>query len=191
MQPMIGEMRMFGGNFAPRGWAFCKGQLLAISQHTALFSILGTTYGGDGRTTFGLPDLRGRAGIGDGTGPGLTNRRLGEQGGSQENVLSANQMAAHTHQTNFDGQGVNAGVSIPAVNDDGTTDETENNILANSAGSYAAASAADTTLGAFSAAVTGTANSSSVGSGAPINNMQPYLAVSYCICIEGIYPPRS
>ena len=83
MEPFIGEIRMFAGNFAPRGWAFCDGQLLAVEQNAALFSILGTTYGGDGRSTFALPDLRGRAPIHAGTGPGLTQRRLGEKGGAE------------------------------------------------------------------------------------------------------------
>ncbi|MBK7825986.1 tail fiber protein [Nannocystis sp.] len=83
MEPFIAEIKMFGGNFAPRGWAFCNGQLMSIAQNTALFSLLGTTYGGDGRTTFGLPDLRGRFAMHEGQGPGLSNRVLGEQGGSE------------------------------------------------------------------------------------------------------------
>ena len=95
--PFIAEIIMFGGNFAPRGWAFCDGQLLPISQNTALFSILGTTYGGDGRTTFALPDLRGRTAIHPGTGPGLSNRRLGESGGSETNTMTIGQMPSHNH----------------------------------------------------------------------------------------------
>ena len=88
---------MFAGNFAPRSWAFCDGQLLPIAQNQALFSILGTTYGGDGRTTFALPDLRGRAAIHPGTGPGLSNRQLGERGGSETNTLTLPQLPTHTH----------------------------------------------------------------------------------------------
>jgi microcystin-dependent protein len=95
--PFLGEISMFAGNFAPRGWALCDGQLLAISQNSALFSILGTTYGGDGRTTFGLPDLRGRFAIGAGTGPGLSNRRLGDEYGSSTHTLSVAELPAHQH----------------------------------------------------------------------------------------------
>src|SRR6266496_5051174 len=95
--PFLGEIRIFAGNFAPRGWAVCNGQLLAISQNTALFSLLGTTYGGDGRTTFGLPNLQGRAPMHQGQGPGLTPRTLGEQAGSQTVTLIANEMVSHNH----------------------------------------------------------------------------------------------
>jgi len=97
LEPFIAEIIMFGGNFAPRGWAFCDGQLLPIAQNQALFSILGTTYGGDGRTTFALPDLRGRTAIHPGTGPGLSNRRLGERGGAETNTLTLPQLPTHTH----------------------------------------------------------------------------------------------
>ncbi|MFY1113097.1 MAG: tail fiber protein, partial [Methanosarcinaceae archaeon] len=96
-EPFIGEIRMFAGNFAPRGWAFCDGQLLPISQNTALFSILGTTYGGDGRTTFGLPDLRGRVPVHAGSGPGLSTVRLGDTGGAETVTLSQAQMPSHNH----------------------------------------------------------------------------------------------
>jgi len=95
--PFIGEIRMFGGNFAPRDWALCDGQLLAVADNQALFSILGTVYGGDGRTTFGLPDLRGRAAIHAGDGPGLSRRRLGEKGGAEEVALAETEMPGHTH----------------------------------------------------------------------------------------------
>lgn len=95
---MIGEIRMFGGNFAPRNWAKCEGQLLPISNNQALFSILGTTYGGDGRTTFGLPDMRGRVAMGPGTGPGLANIRLGQKTGSQQTTLKKTKMEVHKHQ---------------------------------------------------------------------------------------------
>lgn len=97
IEPFIGEISIFAGNFAPRGWAFCEGQLLMIAQNTALFSILGTTYGGNGATTFGLPDLRGRFPMGPGTGPGLTPRTLGEVSGSESVTLLVNQIPAHTH----------------------------------------------------------------------------------------------
>ena len=98
-EPFIAEIRIFAGNFAPRGWAFCNGQLLPIAQNTALFSLTGTTYGGDGRSTFGLPDLRGRAPLHPGRGPGLTDRRLGEKGGAATVTLTEAQMPAHGHGT--------------------------------------------------------------------------------------------
>src|SRR6476620_8139642 len=103
MEGYIAESRLFAGNFAPRGWAFCQGQLLSISQNTALFSILGTTYGGNGQTTFGLPDLRGRVPIhsGGSQGPGLSPYDLGEMGGTETNTLTINQMPAHNHTVQF------------------------------------------------------------------------------------------
>ena len=96
-EPFVGKIRMFAGNFAPRGWAFCDGQLLAVSQNDALFSLLGTIYGGDGRTTFGLPDLRGRIPIHAGTGPGLSPRSLGNKAGTEIETLTVNQIPSHTH----------------------------------------------------------------------------------------------
>ncbi|HZD04287.1 MAG TPA: tail fiber protein, partial [Longimicrobiales bacterium] len=96
-EPFVGEIRMFAGNFAPRGWAFCDGQLLAVSQNDALFSLLGTIYGGDGRTTFGLPDCRGRIPLHAGSGPGLTPRALGSKGGAGKVTLTVNQLPSHTH----------------------------------------------------------------------------------------------
>ena len=103
-EPFIGEIRIFGFNFAPRGWALCDGQLLPISQNSALFSLLGTIYGGDGRTTFALPDLRGRAALHEGTGPGLSPRQLGQRSGSETNTLTVNQLPPHTHQARADTQ---------------------------------------------------------------------------------------
>jgi len=96
-EPFVGEIRMFAGNFAPRGWAFCDGQLLAVSQNDALFSLLGTIYGGDGRTTFGLPDMRGRTPLHAGQGPGLSNRRLGAKAGAENVTLTVNQLPSHRH----------------------------------------------------------------------------------------------
>ena len=113
--PLIGEVKMFAGNFAPRGWAFCDGQLLAISQHSALFSLLGTTYGGDGRTTFALPDLRGRVPVHAGNGPGLTPRRLGEKGGSERIVLSRTQLSSEASNVNDKLPMVNDGEGSKAV----------------------------------------------------------------------------
>lgn len=114
-EPFIGELRLFAGNFAPRGWAFCLGQLVPISQNTALFSLLGTTYGGDGRTTFGLPDLSDRVPIGQGRGPGLSDRGLGDTGGAAEVRLTAAQLPAHTHPAASGGAVTNRSTdAIPA-----------------------------------------------------------------------------
>ena len=109
--PFIAEIIMFGGNFAPRGWAFCDGQLLSISSNSALFSILGTTYGGDGRTTFGLPDLRGRVAMHPGSGPGLTQRRLGEKSGMETVTLTTNQIPSHNHTATATASGTGTGTS--------------------------------------------------------------------------------
>ncbi len=103
-EPFVGEIRMFAGNFAPRSWAFCDGQLLATSQNEALFSLLGTIYGGDGRTTFGLPDLRGRIPLHQGTGPGLSARGLGSRGGEEKVTLTTDKLASHTHDFNANTQ---------------------------------------------------------------------------------------
>ena len=170
MDPYIGQSIMFGGNFAPRGWALCNGQLLSIAQNTALFSILGTTYGGDGRTTFGLPDLRGRTPIHAGQGPGLTNRTLGESGGAETVILSAGQMPAHSHVAN-------------AASGGGSATSPQNAVwAASTARDNIYAAAADTTL---SPSAIGPA-----GGGQSHDNMPPYQAVNYIIALEGIYPPR-
>jgi len=191
MEPFMGQIQAFGFNFAPRGWAKCDGQLLSINQYQALFSLLGTTYGGDGRTTFGLPDLRGRAPMNQGHGNGLSDRRIGAKSGTETNTLNANQLPAHKHTIDFTSQSVNASVSIPAVNDDGTTDETENNVLANNAASFSPSANADTNLFPFNAKVNGSANTTNTGASSPVNNMQPYLVVNYCIALVGLFPPRS
>ena len=107
--PFIGEIKMFAGNFAPRGWALCDGQLLAVSQNDALFSLFGTIYGGDGRTTFGLPDLRGRIPIHAGSGPGLSPRRLGAKGGAENVTLTTAQLPAHKHDIFASSAGASAG----------------------------------------------------------------------------------
>lgn len=174
MDPFIGEIIMFGGNFAPRGWALCDGQLLPISSHSALFSILGTTYGGDGRTTFALPDLRGRAAIHAGQGPGLSDKRLGAKGGAETTTLTVNNIPSHTHGTfgssNAADQKGAAGGFLPS---NGRSDPA--NLYASSAGTPAA-------MGA---------NVSNTGGGQSFNNMQPFLTVNYIIAMEGTFPSRS
>ncbi len=176
MDPFIGEIRMFGGNFAPRGWAFCNGQLLSIAQNTALFSLLGTTYGGDGVTTFALPDLRGRTPIHFGQGPGLTPRTLGERSGSETVTLTANEMPAHNHAMV---------ASTGIIN----TPSPENAFLGQIGEGRDAPPAF---VGATSALTTMNPQSINPSGGSqPHNNMQPYLAVNYIISLEGIYPSRN
>jgi len=172
MDPSIGEIKIFAGNFAPRAWAYCDGQLLPISQYNALFSILGTTYGGDGRTTFGLPDLRGRTAIGPRTGPGLSAYKLGQRGGAEAVTLAINQMPSHNHQ-------------IKAVTTGGTSTTPTNHLLADSAAfdNEFSNATANTNMSDSMAAHTG-------GSQAH-ENRQPFLAINYIIAIAGTFPTRS
>lgn len=195
MEPFIGQIMMFGGNFAPRGWAFCDGQLLSIASNTALFSILGTTYGGDGRTTFALPDLRGRVAVHPGTGPGLSTRRLGQRTGTEYNVLSVLNLPSHTHTATF--KPYSFPIAIPAVDDDANSDEPTNNALAipNIGGGnqiYSTA-APDTQLGPDSGEVQvgGNVTVYNTGGSQPLNNMQPFLATNYIIALVGLFPSRS
>lgn len=178
MNPFIGQIIMFGGNFAPRGWAFCDGQLLAIAQNTALFSILGTTYGGDGRTTFGLPDLRGRVAMHEGTGPGLTPRSLGAKGGSETNTLNTTQMPSHNHTATGT---VNLGTAANAASGSGAflPISTGANFYSDTAGT------ADLNAGAVSVTV------GNNGSNSPVNNMQPFQVVNFIIAMVGTYPSRN
>lgn len=164
----IGEVRMFAGNYAPRGWALLHGQLLPISQNTALFSILGTNYGGDGRTTFGVPDMRGRSAIGQGQGPGLTNYRLGEKVGSEKNNIMPSNLPNQNGTVSFSalefsGNAIevskargNGNVKIPMI--------IESNVDT------------DVTLN---------------GGNLPINNMPPSIVINHIICLQGIFPSRS
>ncbi len=171
--PFIGQIQAFGFNFAPRGWAKCDGQLLAVSQHDALFSLLWTTYGGDGETTFGLPDLRGRAAIHQGQGAGLSDRRIGERSGAETTTLNVNQMPNHNHV-------------IYVEPGDGDTSSPTDMVLAQAllSGRH------DNQFAAFP----GTEDSldtravSSVGGNSSHNNMQPYLVINYCIALSGVFP---
>jgi microcystin-dependent protein len=171
-EPFVGEIRMFGGNFAPRGWAFCDGQLLAVSQNDALFSLLGTIYGGDGRTTFGLPDLRGRIPIHAGSGPGLSPRRLGAKAGTETETITVNTLAAHSHTLH--GSDDPGGDTAPAGNLPGTGAGTN----------LYSTSTPDKTL-----------NSATImdnsGGSQSHTNLMPSLCVHFIIALVGIYPSRS
>ncbi len=173
-EPFIGEIKMFAGNFAPRNFALCNGQLLQISQYQALFSLLGTTYGGDGRTTFGLPDLRGRAPIHFGTGPGLSDKRLGQKGGQESVALTVNNLPAHNHTAQL-----NADSTVA------TSDKPGNGLPARNAGSTP--QYGDTVNTALNTAAVTVDNT---GGNAPHTNMQPYLTINYIIALQGIYPSR-
>jgi microcystin-dependent protein len=170
--PFIGQIKAVGFNFEPRGYADCDGTLLAIAQNTALFSILGTIYGGDGRTTFGLPDLRGRLPMHDGQGPGLTDRRLGERGGQETVTLTSTQIPSHNHAL---------GTVSGLANEGGVA----GNTLASVQGS-------STRVGSSGAPNATMRDSiSNTGSNAAHNNMMPYLVVKFVIALEGVYPSRS
>ncbi|TNJ39618.1 phage tail protein [Phaeobacter sp. B1627] len=169
-EPFVGEIRMFAGTFAPRGWAFCDGQLLAVSQNDALFSLLGTIYGGDGRTTFGLPDLRGRLPIHAGTGPGLTPRRLGSRSGSETVTLTTNQLPSHSHTFNA--------IRQPAV-----STSPQDHLAAEGVGvNFYTEADQDTNMA--SAMITHTGGSRSH------TNLMPFLCLHFIVALFGIYPSR-
>ena len=191
MEPFLAQIIMFGGNFAPRGWALCDGQLLPISQNQALFSLLGTTYGGDGRTTFALPDLRGRSPIHAGHGPGLSNVKLGQRGGVESITLTINQLPNHTHAAAI--TSAQAAVTLKATADEGSSDEAEGKILASGIDKmYAAANAADqVNLAPVAAAVTGSVAVAATGNQQAFNNRNPFEVVNYIIATQGTFPSRS
>ena len=171
-EPFVGEIRMFAGNFAPRGWAFCDGQLLALSQNDALFSLLGTIYGGDGRTTFGLPDMRGRLPIHAGSGPGLSPRRLGAKLGTEEETILSATLPSHTHTLGANAQ-------------------------AGAEGSPAGALPAQSTVGVYlqspnpnSIRQLNTASVSSIGGTRSHTNLMPFMCIHFIIALFGIYPSR-
>jgi microcystin-dependent protein len=164
----IGEIKIVGFNFAPIGWALCQGQTLSIQQNNALFSLLGTTYGGDGIRTFALPDLRGRVAVGMGGGPGLTNRNIGEVGGAEEYTLTIEQLPAHTHP-------------ITAAAGEASVSSPSGAVLASKARVPLYSSSTDGTV---------MAPTGPTGGGQPYSVMPPYLVVNYIIALEGIFPSR-
>ena len=173
-EPFIAEIYMGGMNFAPRGFATCQGQILSIAQNTALFSLLGTTFGGNGQTTFALPDLRGRVPMGWGQGPGLTNRVLGEVGGTETVTLLSTQIPAHTHALN-------------AVSDVGDASTPAGSFLANSG-------ALDKEYKSSTGGTIVQMNTGAIGStgnNQPHSNEQPFLVLNFYIAVEGIFPSRN
>lgn len=175
--PFVAEIRIFPFNFAPKGWAFCNGQLMPISQNTALFSLLGTTYGGDGRSNFALPNLQGNAPMHPGQGPGLSLHDLGETGGSDTVTLLNSEIPIHSHNVNcIDGGRVAGQVGQPG-----------NAILVKTGGApanaYTSSGIPNQTMSANMVAP--------VGGDQPHNNMMPYLTLNFCIALQGVFPPRS
>ena len=173
--PFLAEIRIFGGNFAPRGWALCNGQLMSISQNTALFALLGTTYGGDGRVTFGLPNLQGSAPMQQGQGPGLSPRYLGEVGGTPYVTLINAEMAQHTH-------------TAKAFDDSGDSTAPTNNTWAQALRGRLGDNLYST--GQQPNMLMGTQTVLPTGGSQPHNNMPPYLTVTFIIALEGIFPQR-
>jgi microcystin-dependent protein len=168
--PFVAEIRAFGFNFAPPGWAMCNGQVLSISQNTALFSLLGTTYGGDGKSTFALPDLRGRVPMGPGQGPGTSVRDLGETGGSETVTLLVGQMPLHTH---------------PAACNSGLGNQYE------PTGFWAQDAAGNAEYNTTGGSAMNAAALNPNGNGQPHTNLQPYCVLNYCIALQGEFPRRS
>lgn len=179
MEAILGSVTMFGGNFAPRGWALCQGQLLSISQNTALFSLLGTYYGGDGRTTFGLPDLRGRAVVGVGQGPGLSNYDIGESGGTEGTTLIGQQLAIHVHP-----------MAARLTSKASTTSDAPSPV----GNVYATPSGGDplysTSPSVNMLSYVGTVTTQPAGNSFPFSNLHPLLVINYILCMQGVFPQR-
>ncbi|HSF54283.1 MAG TPA: tail fiber protein [Algoriphagus sp.] len=183
MDEYIGIVKMFAGNFAPKGWMFCQGQILPIAQYTAVFSLLGTTYGGNGTTTFALPDLRSRVPVGAGQGPGLSSYESGQVGGVENITLNITQIPMHTHAAQVK-VSANAGTTNNPVNNFPAASQVQ---IERSGPSYPVNSYADSSTGSASSDSTTILPS---GGNQPHSNIQPYLGMNYIICMEGIYPPR-
>lgn len=190
MEGTIAEIRLFGGNFAPRNWAFCDGQLLAISSNSALFSILGTTYGGDGRTTFGLPDLKGRTAVGEGRGAGLPTVALGQKFGQSSVTLTTNNMPSHNHAPQLHAEAGLGDKSSPTGNMlalpalSGPVTDTNGNPV--TVRPFRGPDPRDNKI-MGSESIT----SSNVGGGQAFDQHQPSLGLNYIICLQGVFPSRN
>lgn len=192
MEGTIGEIRMFASNFAPKSWAYCDGSILAIRSNTALFSILGTVYGGNGTTTFALPDLRGRTAVGVGVGPGLSSYTLGEVSGAENQTMTTSQMPAHIHGVS--GNLSIAQVSIPAFNGEATTTEpSETNFpaISNGANIYADSPTPNAFMGPIQATITASdVTVGNTGGNLAFSIQPPYAVINYVICLIGVFPAR-
>lgn len=178
MEGTLAVVTNFAGNFAPKYWAYCQGQILQINTNQALFSLLGTTFGGNGQTTFALPDLRGRAAVSQGTGPGLSPYNLGQQSGQESVTLQISNLPAHNHT-------VSGTVALQCDSNDGSTDRAALNYPAKFSNAYS-----PTATGTMAApTITPTVANAGSGSGFSIRN--PYLALNYIICLQGIFPSRN
>lgn len=186
-EPFIGQIQPYGFNFAPRGWAKCDGQLLPISSNTALFSLLGTTYGGDGRTTFALPDLRGRVPMHLGSGPGLSTRKIGQKGGAERVTLNEAQMPAHHHSGTVEVSG-----AVQCNPGDGNADSPGGNTIAKIARTNQFSSAGPSSpMHDDTITASGNFSTSNAGGSQSHDNMTPYLVINYCIALVGLFPSRS
>ncbi|MBE9469213.1 MAG: phage tail protein [Bacteroidetes bacterium] len=205
MEGTIGEIKMFAGNFAPRTWAFCEGQLLSIAENNALFAIINTIYGGDGRTTMALPDLRGRAPIGVGQGPGLPYFRLGESSGTMQHTMTINEMPNHTHTAQAAGGAGSLSGTATAAMKVNNTEAGENTpsggYLGKCSSELYIEEATANTLAADAITVDTSGLSVDVsginiavdhsGSGLAFGIMQPYIPMHYIICLQGVFPSRN
>jgi len=203
MEGTIGEIRLFASNFAPRGWAYCAGQTVAIQSNTALFSILGTSYGGNGSTTFMLPDLQGRVALGAGQGAGLSQYELGEKAGTETVTLNINQLPAHNHSAIAQpGPKSSANLNLMAVNPTGGQTQPGGNFIGEDSGLGLTSYASSGTLAAMDARSvqitnvqaslgTLTVQLGQTGGNQPHNNLQPYTALNYIICTSGLFPYRN
>ncbi|MCB0696454.1 MAG: phage tail protein [Chitinophagaceae bacterium] len=189
MEGTMGEIRLFGGNFAPRNWAYCEGQLMSIAANTALFSLLGTTYGGDGRTTFGIPDLRSRVAVGVGQADSGTIYDLGEKGGIENETLTVSQMPSHTHDIAIH---LTAQAGLPSYNDEANSSEP-------SGAGYALPNndleiynvTANNVMGTVTGTYNATVQMGNAGASYPHSNEQPSLGMNFIICTAGIFPSRN
>lgn len=182
-ESFVAEIAIVGFNFAPVGWAMCNGQLLPIAQNTALFSLLGTTYGGDGRTTFALPNLQGAVAIHHGQGPGLSSHFLGESAGAETTTLLTTNMPQHQHPGQAGGQA--ASLTQAATSQAGTTNIPEEGVPATTGSELRYAATANASMAPYDL------STQNVGSSLPFNLLQPYLALNYCIALQGVFPSRS
>lgn len=186
MDEIIGTIKIFGFNFAPRGWMTCQGQTLAIASNSALFSLLGTTYGGNGTTTFALPNLQGRAPIGFGTGPGLPTYQLGQTGGSNSVAMDASHLPTHTHNASA------TSTSTLFAESAGPSGQNPNGKMLATGQFYTDPVAANNrAMAPDSVTTTTTVSVMPAGAGLPIDVTNPFLAVNYCVCLEGVYPSRN